>query len=113
MASSLEGLYNDASCVQLFLLPAQEVQLMKSHALVISQMDYCNVLYVGLALKNIQKLQLVQNMGSYLCELHWLPVGFKAKFKMLVVPYKALNDMWPFVSGHYALPTRICKIGIL
>lgn len=85
-ASSLEGLYNDASCVQLFLLPDQEAQLVISHALVISQLDYCNVLNMGLTLKNIQKLQLVQNMGSYLCELHWFSVG---TIVPTIVPTKA------------------------
>uniref|UniRef100_A0A670ISF5 Reverse transcriptase domain-containing protein n=1 Tax=Podarcis muralis TaxID=64176 RepID=A0A670ISF5_PODMU len=60
------------------------------HALVISRLDYCNALYVGLPLKVTQKLQLIQNAAAglgtgsgrrdhitpVLRDLHWLPVRF-------------------------------------
>ena len=36
------------------------------HALVTSQLDYCNALYVGLPLKMVRKLWLVQNAAARL-----------------------------------------------
>ena len=35
-----------------------------AHAFVTSCLGYCNMLYVGLPLKTVQKFQLVQNLGS-------------------------------------------------
>ncbi|XP_078241329.1 uncharacterized protein LOC140704108 [Pogona vitticeps] len=37
-----------------------------THALVTSHIDYCNALYVGLPLKMVQRLQLVQNRAAWL-----------------------------------------------
>ena len=79
------------------------------HALVISHLDYCNVLYVGLPLKVTRKLQLIQNAAARLVtgsgrrdhitlvlkDLHWLPVRFRAQFKVLVLTFKALNSLGP------------------
>ncbi|KAF7253392.1 ERI1 exoribonuclease 3 [Varanus komodoensis] len=79
------------------------------HALVTSRLDFCNALYVGLPLKTVRTLQLVQNraarlltgMGRYaymtpvLRQLHWLPIEAWAQFKVLIMTYKALNGLGP------------------
>ncbi|CAI7934913.1 Hypothetical predicted protein [Podarcis lilfordi] len=75
------------------------------HALVISHLDYCHALYVGLPVKVTRKLQLIQNAAARLgtgsgCrdhitlvlkDRHWLPVRFRTQFKVLVLTFKALN----------------------
>ncbi|KAF7236074.1 Vomeronasal type-2 receptor 26 [Varanus komodoensis] len=93
------------------LRPYQEYDCLATvtHTLVTSRLDFCNALYVGLPLKTVRILQLVQNraarllmgtghyvhMTPVLSQLHWLPIGVRAQFKVLAVTYKALNDLGP------------------
>ena len=79
------------------------------HTLIVSRFYYCNVLYMGLPLRLMRKLQIVQNMATKLLTglekyhhisptlvaLQWLPIHFRIGFKVLMVTYKALNGLGP------------------
>ncbi|XP_077781511.1 uncharacterized protein LOC144327186 [Podarcis muralis] len=79
------------------------------HATVTSRLDYCNSLYVGLPLRLTQKLQQVQyaaarlltgslprdHIHPVLYQLHWLPVEYRIRFKVLVLTFKALYGLGP------------------
>ncbi|KAF7249234.1 1-phosphatidylinositol 4,5-bisphosphate phosphodiesterase beta-1 [Varanus komodoensis] len=89
-----------------------------THALVTSQLDYCNTLYMGLSLKTVWILQMVQNRaarlltgtGHYshitpvLYQLHWLSIEVWAQFQVLVITYKALNGLGPGYLKERLLP---------
>ena len=88
------------------------------HVLVISRLDHCNTLYVGLPLRLMQKLQVVQNAAArllsgvskyyhispILATLHWLPIWFHIDFKVLMLTYKALNGLGPRYLVERLLP---------
>ena len=79
------------------------------HATVTSRLDFCNSLYAGLTLNLLWKLQLIQNaatrvltgtqrrahMTPVLSQLHWLQVGDRIRFNVLVSTFKALNGLGP------------------
>ena len=77
--------------------------------LVTLHLDYCNSLFYGLPVIDLNKLQRVQNIASKLIlqkskyesntlclmELHWLPIHARIEFKMLVYVYNCLNNTAP------------------
>ncbi len=79
------------------------------HAFVSSRLDYCNSLFLCLNKTSIDRLQLIQNAAARLLtrttkhchitpvleSLHWLPVGYRIQFKVLVLTFKALHGQAP------------------
>ena len=79
------------------------------HAFVSSKLDYCNALLIGLPKYQKDRLQSVLNTAAgiitftckydhitpVLVRLHWLPVSYRIRFKVLLLTYKALNDLSP------------------
>ena len=92
-------------------------------ALVFSRLDYCNSLLHGVAVRNMFKLQRVQNclarvVTSAGCfapstplhhSLHWLPISFRIQFKVLTLTGKTLSSGKPSYLAnltHLATPSR-------
>ncbi len=79
------------------------------HAFMTSRLDYCNALLGDCPASSINKLQIVQNAAArvltrsrkydhitpILQSLHWLPIKFRISYKILLLAYKALNDLAP------------------
>ena len=94
------------------------------HALVISRLDHCNALYVGLPLRLLRKLQVVQNAAARLLSgvkryqhisptlaaLHWLPIRFRIDFKVLMLTYKALNGLGPRYLAERLFPPSSTRV---
>ena len=79
-------------------------------ALVTSRLDYYNSLLNGLSQTHMLRLQRVQNTAARLIcriekfdhistslqSLHWLPVVFRPRFKLLCLVFRALRGVGPF-----------------
>ena len=75
------------------------------HSLIISKVDYCNSLFIGLPNVILKKVQSVLNRAarlifnlpsrvpttSSLTELHWLPLKARVEFKICLITFKALK----------------------
>ena len=79
------------------------------HSLVISRLDYGNVLLVGVSKEQIHRLQRIQNtacrivthtsQGDHITpalkHLHWLPVHRRVEYKLMLYVYKSINGLAP------------------
>ena len=93
------------------------------HAYVTCQLDNCNSLILGSPKYMIQKLQRVQNCAARLVagqpraahirpvlkELHWLPVEQRITFKVLLLTFKALNNLAPPYLSQLIVPYNPTK----
>ena len=78
-------------------------------ALVLSRLDYCNSLLLGIPKYNIQKIQRIQNMAcrlinqlpghsrvlDYMKNLHWLKIPERIEYKVLTIMYKGIHNSAP------------------
>ena len=79
------------------------------HSLIVSKVDYCNSLFIGLSNVILKKVQSVLNRAasvifnlpprvptsSSLIELHWLPLKARIEFKICFITIKALKFNQP------------------
>ena len=96
------------------------------HAFVTTRLDSCNSLLYGLPVKDLAKIQPVQNTAArlvsclprsphitpVLMQLHWLPVKFRTVYKILLLTFKAQTCQSPaYVSElvHHYSPTRTLR----
>lgn len=80
-----------------------------THVSVLSRLDYCNSLYMGLPKSSMSWLQMVQNAAArfltgvrrrehitpILSFLNWLPVCYRVEFKIFLLVFKALIGLAP------------------
>ena len=80
-----------------------------AYSIVSTRIDYCNSLLYGASVKNIQRLQKIQNtlarvvsgvkkrdhIKPVLRDLHWLPVPQRIEYKLALITRKVLNTGQP------------------
>ena len=113
--SALFHLWNIAK-IRMYLTSESTKTLV--HAYVTCRLDNCNSLLLGSPKYMIQNFQRVQNCAArlvagqpraaHVCpvlkELHWLPVEQRIAFKVLLLTFKALNNLAPPYLSQLIVP---------
>ena len=109
-----------------FLLSKEQLKIVVN-SLVVSCLDYCNGLYIGMSEKLLYQLQLIQNacaktvtrkykhdhLENDLIELHWLNIRKRVIFKIALLSYKSVIGKAPqylqelFSYAHYGYSLKI------
>jgi len=89
------------------------------HAVIISRLDYCNSVLIGVADVHLKRLQLVLNAAARLVirkrkfdhitatlrdDLHWLPIVERIDFKTCFFVYKCLHQLAPDYLSQLCVP---------
>ena len=88
---------------------SQQTCLALMYPVLSAKLDYCNALLCGLPDSYIRLLQRVQNSAARLItktkkrdhitpvlkDLHWLPVAYRIRFKILLLTYKSIHGLAP------------------
>ena len=97
-----------------------DLKIQLVHALVLSRLDYCNSMYHGISLKDLGRLQKVQNSAvrfifgrgkrahttQLLKKVHFLPVKYRIDFKIALLTYKCLNNLAPEYLKELVVPRK-------
>jgi hypothetical protein len=88
---------------------SKDIAVLVANSLVSSRLDYCNSLFRSLSLKELHRLQCLQNAAArivtntsimshispVLKSLHWLPVKYRIIFKILCITQKFIHTKIP------------------
>ena len=93
-----------------YFLTSEQLQLLVC-SLVLSTLDYCNILYYGISASNLRKLQSIQNSAARLAlkvnyfdtiktddlftRLHWLKIRERISYKILITVHKCIYGNAP------------------
>ena len=90
------------------------------NSLVTSRLDNLNSLLIGLPDNLLSKLQRIQyhaakivtkknksdHVTPLLFSLHWIPISFRIKYKIILITYKCLNGLAPEYQSCKLLPYK-------
>ena len=99
-------LFRIRQIAKFFDLPAKKTLI---SSLVMSQLDYANAIFINLPKNSIHPMQRIQNQAAKLImnrdryesstntmrQLHWLPISYRCKYKVLLLVYRYINGQAP------------------